>query len=1295
MTKRKQTVASNKQASAATSDALTQALSRARVVAAGAPRGRMMLATLALVGLPHMAHADVREEAAPAAVDARLTYASQIAQALGALSMNADALVPRVRTAATEAPAPRASLTRAASSLPPAELIKSGPTDKAQQIEALGSDSIAIGLNTRANGLQAVAIGTNSISGNEDAVAIGNSAISSGVGSTAIGVSAQATIGDRALAIGNFARAGSIDSIVIGNDSIVGDKIDVLGDPIPTANAIAIGSKNAVLGADSVVLGNGNTAYGTTSFVLGSNVNVAGTNSVILGAGSDGSASNVLSIGAKGAERRIVHVAAGTVSAASTDAVNASQLHAVASSTAAALGGGTSVEADGKVSQPSFTVGDAKYADVGSALTAAANVGVKASADAVRYDGADKASVTLGGGTAGTVLSNVAQGKQDMDAVNVSQLKSTGLIDGTGNALAAVTYDDATKGKVTFGGGTSGTVLSNVAQGKQDTDAVNVSQLKSTGLIDGTGNALAAVTYDDATKGKVTFGGGTSGTVLSNVAQGKQDLDAVNVSQLKSTGLIDGTGNALAAVTYDGPTRGKVTLGGGTAGTVLANVARGEDDLDAVNVSQLKGIGLVDGAGNALSAVVYDDATKRKATLGGSAGTVLANVAQGEHDLDAVNVSQLKSAGVIDGAGNALAAVVYDDATKRKATLGGGTAGTVLSNVAQGKQDMDAVNVSQLKSTGLVDGAGNALAAVTYDDSTKGKVTLGGGTSGTVLSNVAQGKQDMDAVNVSQLKSTGLIDGTGKALAAVTYDDATKGNVTFGGGTSGTVLSNVAQAKHDTDAVNLSQLKNAGLGVDADGNATNAFVAYDDSTKGRISLGGTDGTTIANVKAGTADTDAVNVSQLKSTGLIDSTGNTLAAVTYDDATKGSVTFGGASASAPVVLRNVAAGRVEKGSTDAVNGDQLFSTMQKVDSIQNGGSLKYFATNSSLAAATATGQDALAIGGNAQASGNNAVALGANSVADRADSVSVGAKGQERQVTNVKAGTADTDAVNVSQLKNTGLIDSKGNTAAALTYDKTASGATDYASVTLGNGVEGGTTLHNVASGSLASDAVNVGQLNDALGQLNASLGKVTNASVASTAFFTADGNTSTEGAVASGTHAAAIGANAIATGANAVAVGAGANASADNSVALGSGSVANRTNSVSVGAAGGERQVTNVAAGTSGTDAVNLDQLSRATSQANSYTDERFNNTDSQIRDLDRNTRKGIAAASALNVVTPYLPGRTAVNAGVAAYRGQAALGIGVSRWNEKGNFNFNAGVSSSGGNSTIVRAGIGYVFGS
>ena len=86
--------------------------------------------------------------------------------------------------------------------------------------------------------------------------------------------------------------------------------------------------------------------------------------------------------------------------------------------------------------------------------------------------------------------------------------------------------------------------------------------------------------------------------------------------------------------------------------------------------------------------------------------------------------------------------------------------------------------------------------------------------------------------------------------------------------------------------------------------------------------------------------------------------------------------------------------------------------------------------------------------------------------------------------------------------------------------------------------------------------------------------------------------------------------------------------------------------------------------------------------------------TQQQMHDIDRNAAKGIAAASALNIVTPYLPGRTTLNAGVANYRGQQAVGLGVSRWNEKGTINYNLGVSSSGGNSTIVRAGIGIVLG-
>ena len=79
----------------------------------------------------------------------------------------------------------------------------------------------------------------------------------------------------------------------------------------------------------------------------------------------------------------------------------------------------------------------------------------------------------------------------------------------------------------------------------------------------------------------------------------------------------------------------------------------------------------------------------------------------------------------------------------------------------------------------------------------------------------------------------------------------------------------MADGVANTDAVNVEQLKAAGLNIDTSGVATNAFVAYDDTTKGKVTLGGgTVGTTITNVKAGTlsaSSTDAVNGSQLYAT----------------------------------------------------------------------------------------------------------------------------------------------------------------------------------------------------------------------------------------------------------------------------------------------------------------------------------------------------------------------------------------------------------------------------------------------
>ena len=355
-------------------------------------------------------------------------------------------------------------------------------------------------------------------------------------------------------------------------------------------------------------------------------------------------------------------------------------------------------------------------------------------------------------------------------------------------------------------------------------------------------------------------------------------------------------------------------------------------------------------------------------------------------------------------------------------------------------------------------GKNSVVLGANSDGSLDNVVSVGGLGAERRIVHVAPGVDTAtDAVSMSQLNALGE-----KANGLVAYDTADKRSITLGGqaGAPAVTLTNLkagALNAQSSDAVNGAQL-----------NATNSDVrdvatsltmltraeplklTYTDESKSNVALGGASGTTVSNLKAGVADQDAVNVAQLKSAGLMDPAGNTLAAITYDAKADGtinrsSVTLRGPGAAAPVALRNVAAGNVKAGSTDAVNGDQLFQTAQLVDNLQNGAALKYFVSNTTLPAATANGLNATAIGGNAQAVANNTVALGANSLADRANSVSVGAAGSERQIVNVQAGNgADTDAVNVAQLKSAGLVDQTGKAATALVYDKDATGATDFA-----------------------------------------------------------------------------------------------------------------------------------------------------------------------------------------------------------------------------------------------------------
>ncbi|WP_149135782.1 YadA family autotransporter adhesin [Cupriavidus campinensis] len=132
------------------------------------------------------------------------------------------------------------------------------------------------------------------------------------------------------------------------------------------------------------------------------------------------------------------------------------------------------------------------------------------------------------------------------------------------------------------------------------------------------------------------------------------------------------------------------------------------------------------------------------------------------------------------------------------------------------------------------------------------------------------------------------------------------------------------------------------------------------------------------------------------------------------------------------LTGVADGLIGAGSTDAVNGSQIFSLTQQL--AKGGGASHYFQadgkSDGSDAAIVrsesrgvaigsygeASGNAAVAVGADAKASADNSVALGAGSVADRADTVSVGNADAERQIVNVAAGTQDTDAVNLGQMR---------------------------------------------------------------------------------------------------------------------------------------------------------------------------------------------------------------------------------------------------------------------------------------
>ena len=195
--------------------------------------------------------------------------------------------------------------------------------------QSAGSGSFAGGARANANGSGAISIGMNSTSTNTNSTALGAFANAAGPHSTALGVNAS-TASDAwySLASGSSAKASANYTMASGH----------------TANAsaeaaISLGANTTASQINAVALGANATASHINAVALGSNSstkeavasNEATVNGVYYSGFAANNAASVVSLGDAGKERQLVNVAAGQISATSTDAINGSQLHLVAS----------------------------------------------------------------------------------------------------------------------------------------------------------------------------------------------------------------------------------------------------------------------------------------------------------------------------------------------------------------------------------------------------------------------------------------------------------------------------------------------------------------------------------------------------------------------------------------------------------------------------------------------------------------------------------------------------------------------------------------------------------------------------------------------------------------------------------------------------------------------------------------------------------------------------------------------------------------------------------------------------
>ena len=456
------------------------------------------------------------------------------------------------------------------------------------------SNSVAIGNDVETKAAMAVGIGPTAKANGQQSVAVGNSVEASGNFSVAIGTSARANVA-QTVALGNNANAAGEDALAIGRSAHAQakDSIAFGRSSQAAAKGVAIGSEASAAVANSVALGSGTTAVAAADQSGTKNVN--GLNYTYVG----NSANSSVTVG----NRQIKQVGAGEVSAASTDAINGSQLHAtqnvvgnIGKGVAANLGGGAALKSDGTFTAPTYNLTDAS----GNAV-AKNNVG-----DALNV--LNSRLNTVGGGFQVAAATGTTQ--------TVKPGNTLKFIDGT-NTTTEVSTDGAgvttVKINATGGSGAAVPLTSNPATGQVNAPAAaDANKAVTAGSVATAINTAVGKSGFNVEGGSVA-GGTATGTATSRVnnndtvklqagknialAQNGKEFTFGTVEDMEVTSIKAGTAGTNAKLDRDGLTitssgnpvkltnnglnNGDHTIVGVAAGAVNAT------STEAVNGSQL------------------------------------------------------------------------------------------------------------------------------------------------------------------------------------------------------------------------------------------------------------------------------------------------------------------------------------------------------------------------------------------------------------------------------------------------------------------------------------------------------------------------------------------------------------------------------------------------------------------------------------------------------------------------------------------------------------------------------------